>query len=492
MFHAGQKFGQYTLLTKLAKGGFGEVWLAEKQSPLVTRKVAVKLPHDEQVDFETIKREAQLWEEASGHPNVLPLVDADVYDGQVVIVSEYVEEGSLADKLSSEGALPVRRAVEIAIGILNGLEYLHAKNIVHRDIKPANILMQNGVPRLADFGISRALQMTAVSSKIVGTESYMSPESFEGVRSVQTDIWSVGILLYKLLCGYLPFTGTAPAETMYAILMKEPEPLPDDIPPRLREIVYKTLEKDNKLNGAPPRRYQSVAEMRGELSDFLENYSEDAVAAGQTFEPLPPVPEDSRATRYKMRIPLRPGGFWQGVERFKNSQNAILFLVLGMSGVIALIFVYLFSQSPVTDPKASEASPNEQNGANSNVLQIDDAAIKASKDFYRQGDKFYGQRKYDKAIEAYSKAIELNPNDSGLYNNRGIVYHLKREYEKAIADYTRAAELNPSHFSAYNNRGLVYEEMGNTEMAIADYRKALELDPENKLARENLNKVLKR
>jgi serine/threonine-protein kinase len=491
MFRAKQKIGQYTLIKKLAKGGFGEVWLGEKQSPLVTKKVAIKLPDDDEVDFETIKREAQLWEEATGHPNVLPLIDADICNGQVVIVSEYAEEGSLADKLKAEGALPVRKAVEITTGILSGLEYLHSKNIVHRDIKPANILMQNDVPRLADFGISRALEVTSVSSKIVGTETYMSPESFEGVRSMQTDIWSVGVVLYKLLAGYLPFMGMAPAETMYAILMKEPEPLPDDVPPSLREIVFKALEKDRSLNGRAPRRYQSAAEMREDLRAFLETFSETTAAlANETFEILPSAPEDSRATRYKMRIPLKEGGFRQRLEQLKESPKAVLFLVLGSTGVVALLFVYLFSQS-TTDSRASEASAVEQINADSNDLQIDEAAIKASKDFYRQGEKFFNQRRYDKAIEAYTKAIELNPNDSWFYNNRGTIYHLTSEFEKAIADYTKAAELNPTHFSAYHNRGLVYQEIGNTELATADFRKALELAPDNKPAKESLEKILK-
>jgi serine/threonine protein kinase len=483
MFRAKQKIGQYTLVRKLAKGGFGAVWLAEKQSPLVTKKVAIKLPDYEQVDFETVKREAQLWEEASGHPNVLPIIDADIYDGQVVIVSEYAEDGSLADRLNAEGALPVRQAVEITIGILSGLEFLHSKNIVHRDIKPANILMQNDTPRLADFGISRALQVTSVSSKIVGTETYMSPESFEGVRSVQTDIWSVGVVLYKLLCGYLPFYAGVPAESMYAILMKEPHPLPDDIPPRLREIVFKALEKDRNLNGGAPRRYQTADEMRKDLRAFLETFSETDSAANETVEIAPTETEDSRATRYKMRIPLK-----------KNSSplspKTVLFLVLGLSGVVALIFIYLFTQSPAPDSRASEAEQINAN-SNSNVLQINVEAIKASNDLYRQGEKLLEQGKYDKAIEVYTTAIELNPIDSKLYNNRGIAYYAKREYEKSIADYTKAAELNPSHTSAYINRGLVYKDIGYDEMAITDFRKALELDPENKLAKENLKKILK-
>jgi serine/threonine protein kinase len=489
MFRTRQKIGQYTLLKKLAKGGFGEVWLAEKQSPLVTKKVAVKLPHDAQIDFATIRREAQLWEEASGHPNVLPLIDADVYDGQVVIVSEYVEDGSLADKLKAEGSLPVRQAVEITIGILNGLEFLHSKNIIHRDIKPANILMQNDVPRLADFGISRALEVTSVTSKIVGTESYMSPESFEGVRSIQTDIWSVGVVLYKLLAGFLPFYALAPAETMYAILMKQPEPLPEDVPPRLREIVFKALEKDRDLNGNPPRRYQSAAEMREDLRNFLDTYSETAVTTNGTQNFVPPETEESRATRYKMQIPLKQTNFWQRVELLKDSPKAVLFTVLGLTGVIALIFVYLFSRSSQTNSRASEAAAVEQNNAEN--LQIDEAAIKAARDYFRQGEKFFNQRKYDKAIEAYTKAIELNPNDAWFYNNRGTVYHLTSEYEKAIADYTKAAEVNPQNFSAYYNRGLIYQEISNLSAAEADFRKVLELDPQNKLAKENLERILK-
>ena len=89
MFREGQQIGSYSLVKKLGRGGFGEVWLAERKSQFLSKKVALKLPLDEQVDFETIRHEAAVWEQASGHPNVLPIIDADIYDGQVVIVSEY-------------------------------------------------------------------------------------------------------------------------------------------------------------------------------------------------------------------------------------------------------------------------------------------------------------------------------------------------------------------------------------------------------------------
>ena len=256
MFQAQQRIGHYTLLRKIGQGGFGEVWLAEKRSEFITRQVAIKLPTDDQVDKAAIRREAQLWEQASGHPNVLPIIDADVYDGQMAIVSEYADGGSLADKLKREGKLSVADAVALTVGILHGLEYLHHKRIIHRDIKPANILLQGHTPRLADFGISRAMQTSTISSVIIGTNAYMSPEAFDGARTPQTDIWSVGVTLYQLLTNKLPFPQGNPSERMFAILTQEFEPLPNEIPYILRNAIAQALAKK------PASRYQSAQEMR--------------------------------------------------------------------------------------------------------------------------------------------------------------------------------------------------------------------------------------
>src|ERR1043165_1695306 len=115
MFREGLQIGLYTLIRKLGRGGFGEVWLAEKRTKFVTTKVAVKLPLDDQIDHVAIKQEATLWEKASGHPNILPIIDADEYDGQVVIVSEYAPDGSLAQWLDRNGSMPVKKALETTI-----------------------------------------------------------------------------------------------------------------------------------------------------------------------------------------------------------------------------------------------------------------------------------------------------------------------------------------------------------------------------------------
>ena len=271
MFQANQQIGQYILIRKLGKGGFGEVWLAEQCSQLVTKKVAVKLPLNEQFDFNSIKQEAELWEKASGHANVLPIINADIIDGQVVIVSEYADGGSLADKLKREGKLPVQQAVEMTIGILKGLEYLHNKGIIHRDIKPANILLQGEDPRLADFGLSRAMTDSSFSLTIAGTSTYMAIEAFSGKRNEKTDIFAIGVILYLLLTGKLPFLYRK--EITKAIIVENetllrqykdevPAQLPDEIPQELQQIVEKALEK------LPENRYASAGEMRADLRNL--------------------------------------------------------------------------------------------------------------------------------------------------------------------------------------------------------------------------------
>ncbi len=327
MFHEGQQIGPYHLLRRLGRGGFGDVWLAEKRSQFLTKRVAVKLPHDDQVDFDTIQREARLWEEASGHPNVLPIIDAEVYDGQVVIVSEYADGGSLHDKLISVGSISTKDAVELTMGILSGLEFLHSKRIIHRDIKPQNILLQGGTPRLADFGISRAMATSGVSSTVIGTDAYMSPEAFDGKRTVETDVWSTGVVLYQLLNGSLPFPQTHPTERMFAVLTKEFEPLSSDVPNDLKRIVSTALAK------LPENRFRSAQAMREALGHAKTQIDNPTFAKTEVIErgaiPMP-VKEtvDQPATVTRIDIPLEQETV---VGQYGNSAPASTQLAFPMS-----------------------------------------------------------------------------------------------------------------------------------------------------------------
>lgn len=258
MYRAGNNIGPYTLIKKLGRGSFGVVWLAERRTAITTTKVALKLPLDEDIDLNSIKHEANLWVQASGHPNILPIIEANIYEEQIVIVSEYSADGSLEDWLVQNGgrAPSIEVAVDLVLGILSGLEHLHSRKIIHRDIKPANILLQGNIARLADFGIARIIKTNSQATVAAGTPTYMAPEAFDAIRSERTDIWAVGVIFYQLLTGILPFPQPDMASLMRAIMMGEAPPLPSSIPQNLQQIIARVLQKD------PAQRYSSATEMR--------------------------------------------------------------------------------------------------------------------------------------------------------------------------------------------------------------------------------------
>jgi serine/threonine protein kinase len=217
------------------------------------------------VDLNEIRQEAGLWAQLGSHPNILPIFEASIYDGQVVIVSEYAADGSLAEWLQRhDGKAPTSdEASRIALGVLCGLEHLHGLGVVHRDIKPANVLLQNGVPRLADFGISRALHPEKSTGRPAGTPSFMAPEAFDGVRSFQTDIWSVGVMFYLLLTGKLPFPQREWTSLLKAILTLDPAPLPPDLAVQYGDVLKLSLAKE------PGQRYRSAAQMAASLTPLV-------------------------------------------------------------------------------------------------------------------------------------------------------------------------------------------------------------------------------
>jgi serine/threonine protein kinase len=266
-FAAGSRIGPYLLLEPLGRGGFGEVWLAQRHSDLVPTRLALKLPLDVVPDLDAVRREADAWVKVSEHPNVLPLFEVNCYDGQAIIASQYAPQGSLKDWLDEQ---PERKApgVDVALrlmqGILLGLQHLHDQGIVHRDLKPGNVLMTGDVPRLADFGLARVLSgSAAVCSTVAGTPAYMPPEAFSGDYSVLTDVWSAGVILYQLLGGALPFPSDNEHVLIHALMTAEPAPLPASVPSRLRDAVAVALSKDVS------RRFQSAEQMRAALTESV-------------------------------------------------------------------------------------------------------------------------------------------------------------------------------------------------------------------------------
>lgn len=252
-----RRIGPYRLEKLLGTGAFGEVWLAVREGSLAHTQLAVKLARSSHINLEGMAQEARLWAQAGSHPNVVPIFEAHVYDGLALIAAEYCAEGTLADWLQRHGgkAPSVDVALELLQGLLVGLEHLHRLGIIHRDIKPANILLHKGVPRLADFGMSRCLNTGSQTSLIGGTPAYMAPEAFDGVRSTATDLWSMGVLAYLLLSGELPFPEREWSALFKSVLTRDPKPLPATVPESVQATVWASLEKN------PSKRLASAVQM---------------------------------------------------------------------------------------------------------------------------------------------------------------------------------------------------------------------------------------
>jgi serine/threonine-protein kinase len=258
---------RYVIKRKLGSGGMADVYLAEDQE--LGRRVALKLLNDRHAAddqfVERFRREAQ---SAAGlnHPNIVSIFDRGRAEGTYYIAMEYLDGRTLKELLVRNGPTPIPIAIDYARQILGALSFAHRNGIIHRDIKPHNIVVGgDGRLKVTDFGIARsgASQMTEAGS-IVGTAQYLSPEQARGAPvDPRSDLYSLGIVLYEMLTGNVPFTGDTPVEIAMKHLSQIPEPpskLRPEVPHDLDAVVMRALAKE------PDQRYGSTEEMDADLA----------------------------------------------------------------------------------------------------------------------------------------------------------------------------------------------------------------------------------
>ncbi|MDO8549327.1 MAG: protein kinase [Ignavibacteria bacterium] len=544
----GETILHYKILEKLGEGGMGVVYKAEDTK--LKREVAIKfLPKYISANEEERKRfeiEAQA-AAALNHPNISTIHSIEDSDSEVFIVMEYIDGPELKKKIESE-KLSIKETLDIIEQIAKGLLTAHQKGIIHRDIKSSNIMITNsGQVKIMDFGLAK-VKGTTLITKIgltIGTAAYMSPEQARS-ESIdhRTDIWSMGVILYEMLSGKLPFRGDFEQAIIYSILNEEPESISSirkDIPVKLEQIIQKLLNKNPNL------RYQSVDELLKELKELrnktgVQAKSEiDKTIAVLPFENISPDKETdyfadglaeeliitlsrikevsvvarTNSMRFKgTNKDISTIGRELGVRyimagsvrKFKDDLRISVQMIEVNKGIqlwgetykgkLADIFdIQEKVSKEIADTMMLKLSPVEK------VELTKKPTLNAEAfDCYLRGRNFLLNRtknNLDFAILLFQKAVELDSRFASAYAGLGEAYGaMYRDFDrqetwldKALEVSLKALMYDSSLSEAYASLGLAYFGKNELDQALTATRKAIELDPNNSNAYWILSRI---
>jgi serine/threonine protein kinase len=511
----GKKFGDYKLLSVIARGGMGVVYKAQQRK--LNRICAVKMilagQFADQMDVDRFYAEAEAAANLR-HPNIVGIYEIGEAEGQHFFSMEYIEGQSL-NALARENPLPPERAAEYTKTIAEAMQFAHERGILHRDLKPSNVLLDGkDQPLITDFGLAKRVEggsQLTMTGMVVGTPSYMPPEQARGDTDnigTAADIYSTGAILYELLTGLPPFRGSTPYETIRRVLEAEPTSprvLNPSVPRDLETICLKTLQKD------PAFRYASEQDLADELGRFL---------AGEPILARPISPFN-RAWRWCRRNPV--------VASLSVAALTFLIVALVASTVGYIKTSAALKESDESFRQARAAVDELFTSVSEDTLLNQPGMQPLRKDLLRRAlnyyEKFLEQRGddvtvrdemagtffrvglitevlesprdalpwYDKAFAFQSEQLQHAPNDplalkslGDIWNAIGRVHHNSGESSLALKAYTKGAdireqlvEMQPGESESLRlwtnslmNLAIIEREQGNTEAARAIMEKA--------------------
>ncbi|MEZ6072267.1 MAG: tetratricopeptide repeat protein [Pirellulales bacterium] len=467
--------GHFELVERIGFGGFGAVWKA--RDTRLDRTVAVKIPRRGQLtpgEVEGVLGEARAAAQLN-HPNIVAIHEVGLHDDIVYIVSDFVRGISLADRMSTGGAMGFRESVEVSIQIADALHHAHEAGVVHRDVKPGNVMIDdNGTAHLMDFGLAnRYVDDITVTTdgQILGTPAYMSPEQALGEgRSAdrRCDIYSLGVMLFELTTGELPFRGNV-RMIIHQIINSDPPPprtLNRNLPADLQTITLKCLEK------APARRYQTAAECRDDLRRLL---------AGEPINARP-VTNMERRWRWCKRNPMiaipsslavilllvvalvATTGYVRTSEALREKEQAA-----ATSAQMATFLIALFrSPDPIRFDDSDNLFVRKQSPSDASLTAeqlLERGTRRIDTDLSGQpevqaamletmGNAFWGLGLYERARELLEKALDLRMNvlsrdDEAIAqtaHDLARAQHYSAKYDEAHQSFEMALSLRTKLF----------------------------------------------
>jgi serine/threonine-protein kinase len=516
----------------------GVVYKAQQIS--LNRPVALKFLPPELIDSrewkERFSREAQA-AAALAHPNICTIHEIDEVDDKVFIAMEYLEGQSLADKIESK-PLDIVEAINIALRVADGLKHAHKRGIIHRDIKPDNIMItEDGQAKIMDFGLAKLTGKTRLTktATVMGTIAYMSPEQARGDKDIgqKTDIWSLGVVLYEILTGRLPFDAETDTGLIYKIINEGPEPAlqhRSDIPGSLVSIIEKAIQKNpqsrhedaeafiaalevamSEISSLSGRSSPSIAVLPfvnmsadPEQEYFCDGLAEELINALTQIRDLKVIARTSAFSFKGRNVNVRDIGRELNVETILEGSVRKAGNRLRITAQLVTVAQghHLWSerydremedvfaiQDEITDAIVEKLKPKLLQEEKPKIATRQTVDIEAY-NLYLKGRWFWNKRTDEdlrRALDYFSQAIEADPNYAPAYAGIADTHatrtavtlaYPEQEFPKAREAAIKALEINDKLAEAHTSLGVVkstYE--WDWKGAEADYRRALELNP---------------
>ncbi|HEY1352847.1 MAG TPA: serine/threonine-protein kinase [Ktedonobacteraceae bacterium] len=463
----GQQIGNYRLKGVIARGAYGSVYLGQHWLFKDELAVAVKLLHARvsgKEKREQFMREASLLRRLK-HSSILPLIDAGMQQGIPYLVTIYAAGGSLRDLLQEqkEQPLPLEKALWILQRLGDALSYAHRQHVVHRDLKPENILFgAESEVFLADFGLALALESSQtgyVGSQ--GTPLYMAPEQFEGLISPKSDQYAFACLAYELLSGRRPFIPLSQGwESIWYhhthVAPPPPTRFNPAIPAYIEQALLRAMAKDR-------------AERFGDMAALLEALKPPT----QTASPISRL--RTRLAR-EQAIVSTPGPTLLPPEELTPDE-----MQEKQTGAYQVAREKQTGVHPASRPLVQEKQTGTHQASNALDLAVNAAELldQTSDEYRKQGHAFRDAGVYDRALEAYEQAIQLDPNNPLAYYGQAKIYWEQKRYKEAILAYNHIIRLQPGDPFFYALKGNALYELGRYVEALSAYNQALALKQDN-------------